>query len=153
VLPGALAREHVDEEWLFSVSLLPDVCVFLGDEDAAAELYALLLPYEALYAMAPSEASFGSVARGLGVLATQLGRFDDAERHLTAALELERRMGARPWIAHVLHDHASMLLARRGAGDAEAAQQLLDEAVAAYRDLGMEAWAARGAALAGGPVT
>lgn len=147
VLPSALAREHVDEEWLFGMGLLPDVCAWLGDGDAAARLYALLLPYEPLYALAPAEAAFGSVARGLGVLATELRRFDDAERHFTVALELERRMGARPWIAHVLHDHASMLLARRAPGDPEAARRLLDEAVAAYRDLGMEAWAARATAV------
>jgi tetratricopeptide (TPR) repeat protein len=142
-----LDREHLDAEWFFSMSLLPDPCAFLGDEDAAAKLYSLLLPYEHVYAQAPVEAVFGSLARGLGVLATTLGRFDDAERHFDAALEIERRMGARPWCAHTQHDLASMLHARAGPGDRERARELLAEAMSTYRDLGMEVWTARAAAL------
>jgi hypothetical protein len=95
------------------------------------------------------EAVFGSLARGLGVLATTLSRFDDAERHFLAALEIERNMGARPWCAHAQHDLAGMLLARGGSGDAARARALVDEAVSVYRELGMETWAARAAALAG----
>jgi DNA-binding SARP family transcriptional activator/tetratricopeptide (TPR) repeat protein len=143
-----LGREHLDEEWLFGMSLLPDVCAFLGDAGAAAQLYALLLPYQRLYAEAPIEATFGSIARGLGVLATTLGRFDDAERHFDAALETERRMRARPWLAHTQHDLAAMLIARGGPGAEERARGLVVEALTTYRDLGMESWAARATALA-----
>jgi DNA-binding SARP family transcriptional activator len=143
-----LAREYLDAEWLFSLSLLPDPCAWLGDEDAAAKLYSLLLPYEQLYAQAPVEALFGSLARGLGVLATSLGRFDDAERHFDVALETERKMRARPWYAHAQHDLAAMLIARGGGGDAGRARTLLQDAVGVYHDLGMETWAARATALA-----
>jgi uncharacterized protein HemY len=111
-------------------------------------LYSLLLPYEHLYAQAPVEASFGSLARGLGVLATTLRRFHDAERHFDVAIETERRMGARPWLAHAQHDLAAMHLARGAAGDPQRAYALLDEAVATYRELGMETWASRARALA-----
>jgi hypothetical protein len=68
-----LSEEYVDAEWLFNMSLLPDVCAVLGDKEAAAELYALLVPYERLYGHAPVEVCFGSIARGLGVLATTSG--------------------------------------------------------------------------------
>ena len=81
------------------------------------------------------------------MLATALGRFDDAERHLEAALEIERRMRARPWVAHVQHDLGAMLVARGDPRAQERARALLAEAAAGYRDLGMEAWAARAAAL------
>ena len=47
LLSRDLGREHLDTEWLFSMSLLPDPCAFLGDEDAAAKLYSLLLPVRA----------------------------------------------------------------------------------------------------------
>jgi hypothetical protein len=40
-----------------------------------------------------------------------------------------------------------VLLARGGAGDAERAPGLLEEAVAVYRELGMEGWATRALAL------
>jgi DNA-binding SARP family transcriptional activator len=147
LLSRDLGREHLDEEWLFGMSLLPDVCAFLGDAGAAAQLYALLLPYQRLYAEAPIEATFGSVARGLGVLAATLGRFDEAERHFDDALETERRMRARPWLAHIQHDLAAMLIARGGQDAEERAGRLLAEAAITYRDLGMESWAARATAL------
>jgi eukaryotic-like serine/threonine-protein kinase len=148
LLSQDLGRIHRDAEWWFSLSLLPDPCAFLGDEEAAAKLYSLLLPYEHLYAQAPVEAIFGSLARGLGVLATTLRRFDDAERHFVVAIETERRMGARPWLAHAQHDLAVMHLTRGAAGDPERAHALLDEAAATYRELGMGSWASRATALA-----
>jgi DNA-binding SARP family transcriptional activator len=146
-----LRREYVDEEWLFAVNTLPDVAAFLGDDHIARELYDLLLPYEHLYAEAPVEGSFGAIARGLGVLAAQLRRFDDAERHFTDAIETERSMRAWPWLAHAQHGLGEMLLAR---GDEARARAVLDEAIAGYRALGMETWAARAesaaAAIRGG---
>ncbi|MDP9189257.1 MAG: AAA family ATPase, partial [Actinomycetota bacterium] len=147
LLSRDLGHEHVDAEWLFSMALLTDPCAFLGDERAAAKLYTLLVPYAQLYAQAPVEAVFGSMARGLGVLATTLRRFDDAERHFEAALELEHRMSARPWLAHTQHDLATLLLARAETGDRFRARELLAEATRTYRVLGMEAWAVRATAL------
>ncbi|MGH2745118.1 MAG: tetratricopeptide repeat protein, partial [Gammaproteobacteria bacterium] len=147
LLSRDLAREHRDAEWFFSISMLVDPCVLLGDRRGAEKLYALLLPYERLYAQAPVEAIFGSLARALGALAATLGRFEDAERHFDVALETERKMRARPWLAHAQHDLAAMLLTRGGTGDAERAGALLDETLSAYRDLGMGTWAARAAAL------
>jgi hypothetical protein len=64
------------------------------------------------------------------------------------AVETERKMGAPPWLAHAQHDLAAMLLARGGAGDAERAGALLDEALSTYRELGMDAWVGRAEALA-----
>jgi len=145
-----LAREYLDAEWLFTISLLADPCARLGDREGAQRLYSMLLPYESLYAQAPVEATFGAMARGLGVLATKLRRFDDAERHFDVAIEIERRMGARPWLAHAQHDLGAMLLARGAAGDSERALALLEDALATYRELGMDAWAARVEALAAG---
>jgi hypothetical protein len=131
------------------MSLLTDPCARLGGESAAAELYSMLLPYDRLYAQAPVESLFGSVARGLGVLATTLRLFDAAERHFDVAIETERKMGARPWLVHAQHELAAMLLARGSAGDSERARALLDHVVAAYRELGMDSWARRAQALAG----
>ena len=108
----------------------------------------MLLPYERLYAHAPVEAAFGSVARALGVLATSLGRFDEAEAHFGAAIEIEQSMSARPWLAHARHDFAAMLLARGARGDSDRARALLDDALATYAELGMRAWVVRAQALA-----
>jgi eukaryotic-like serine/threonine-protein kinase len=151
-LDGMLSRdlehEYVDAEWLFTISMLAAPCASLGNRAAAERLYSMLLPYERLYVQAPVESLFGAVARGLGVLATALGRFEDGERHFDVALEIERAMKARPWLAHAQHDYAAMLVARGGAGDVARAQTLLGQALRSYRELGMNTWADRAAALA-----
>jgi tetratricopeptide (TPR) repeat protein len=144
LLTRDLAARHLDEEWLLALSLLPATCAFLGDMDAAERLYDILLPFEDLYVQAPIEAVFGAVARGLGELAATAGRVDDAERHFQAAIETESRMRARPWLAHAQHDLAELLAAR---GDRERAQGLAHEALASYRELGMQSWAERVAPL------
>ena len=144
LLSRDLEHEHVDAEWLFSMNLLADPSASLASDEGVEKLYSLLLPYENRYGAAPVEATFGSVGRALGALATRLGRFDDAERHFELGLEVERRMRARPWIAHSRHDLAAMLLQR---GDRERAREPLPEALATYRELGMETWAERAEAL------
>jgi DNA-binding SARP family transcriptional activator len=138
-----LGNEHVDAEWLLSMTLLADVCAIVGDQDAAAGLHALLAPYEGLYTVAPVEATFGSVARALGVVASVLERFDAAERHFAFAIETERKMKARPWRAHAQHNLATMLVRRGAIGDDERALALLRDTHDIYRELGMTSWAAR----------
>lgn len=93
------------------------------------------------------EISTGSVSRNLGLLAAVMERWDDAERHFEDALEMNGRIGARPWLAHTEEDYARMLLARDGSGDPERARVLLEAAVAGYRELGMESRAERASAL------
>jgi DNA-binding SARP family transcriptional activator len=141
VLARDLEHRYLDSEWLFTMCLLPELCRTLGDAGAAATVYRLLLPWAAFYAEAPVEASFGAAARGLGVAATVAGDFDAAEGHLEAAIEMERRMRARPWIAHAQHDLAEALLARAGSGDRARAAGLAGEAARQYGALGMRSWA------------
>jgi DNA-binding SARP family transcriptional activator len=150
VFPRHVGPERVDAEWLFTMTVLVDACIRLDDLGAARTMYSMLIPYERLYALAPLEAPFGSVALALGVLATALRRFDEAEGHFDVALEIEQRMRARPWLAHAQHELANMLRARGTAADSERALVLLEDALATYRELGMDAWAARVEALAAG---
>jgi DNA-binding SARP family transcriptional activator len=138
-----LGNEYIDAEWLLSITTLADPCALVGHQDAAARLHALLTPYEGLYTVAPVEATFGSAARALGVVASVLERFDAAEEHFALAIETERKMKARPWLAHTQHDLATMLLRRRAAGDTERACALLQDTHDTYRRLGMKSWAAR----------
>jgi tetratricopeptide (TPR) repeat protein len=125
------------------MSLLADTAALVGDTDSAAVLYGLLLPYSAFNAVDLAEGFRGSVARYLGLLTTTLGRWDSAVGHFNDALAMNERMGARPWLAHTQHDYARMLLARDGPNDRERAQQALDQALATYRELGMESYAAK----------
>jgi tetratricopeptide (TPR) repeat protein len=151
MLSRDLEHEYLDAEWLFTISMLAAPCAGLGDSDAVERLYSMLLPYELLYAQAPVESVFGAVGTSLGVLAAALERFEDAERHFDIAIETERAMRARPWLAHAQHNLAAMLVARGAAADSGRARELLDDARTTYRELGMDVWAGRAEALAGPP--
>jgi len=125
-----------DEEWLASICLLAELGASL-DDPRCARLYELLSPYSERVGTAYPEISVGAVSRYLGLLATADARWHDAERHFEDATEVNRRVGARPWLAHTQEDYARMLLARGDAGDAERAARLLHEVAATYRELGM----------------
>jgi tetratricopeptide (TPR) repeat protein len=137
-----------DQEWLFAMSFLAETSATLIDQKSAAALYDLLAPWAELNAVDVAEGSRGAVSRYLGLLAAATGRPGQAGSHLEAAMAMNERMGARPWLALTQEDYARMLLARRDAGDAERARDLLDRALATYRELGMESQAARAASLA-----
>jgi tetratricopeptide (TPR) repeat protein len=127
----------LDMEWLYGMSLLAETTVLLGEAESADVLYRLLLPWSGFNAVDQPEGMRGSVSRYLGILSTSLGRRDEAEHHFQHAVEANERMGARPWVAYTKEDFARMLLARGKPGDTTRAQQLSDEAVTTYRELGM----------------
>jgi hypothetical protein len=99
----------VDEEWLIGMGFLAEAAAALGATDHAAALYDALLPYADRVAVSYPELSTGAVARTLGILAAVTGRRATAERHFAAALELNRRIEARPWVERTEHDRARML--------------------------------------------
>jgi hypothetical protein len=80
------------------------------------------------------------------MVATTSKRWADEELHFEDALVMNARMGARPWLAHTAYDYARMLHARNGRGDGERAEELLARALANYRDVGMDTYAAAAAA-------
>jgi tetratricopeptide (TPR) repeat protein len=86
------------------------------------------------------EFSLGSAARYLGILASAMARYEQATEHFERALAMNAQMGTRPWLAHTQHDYAAMLSARDDPGDRDRAGELIHEALASYRDLGIEPW-------------
>jgi DNA-binding SARP family transcriptional activator len=131
-----------DEEWEVSVCLLAEAAARLGESDHAAALHEFLLPYSDRIAVSYPEVSLGPVSRFLGILAFAMARWDDAERHFRQALHLGSRIGARPSLAHTRAEYARMLLARGRPGDFARAGDLLDDALAGYRELGMDSFVA-----------
>jgi uncharacterized protein HemY len=75
----------------------------------------------------------------LGLLATTMSLWTEAEGHFEAALEMNAKLGARPWLAHTQHQYATMLLNRDQVGDRDRATSLLDEALGTASELGMAA--------------
>ncbi|HYB90984.1 MAG TPA: AAA family ATPase [Candidatus Binataceae bacterium] len=124
--------------WLPSLVLLSDVCAFLRNREAAAELYQLLLPYAARNATLDVYVCYGSVAHYLGILAATLGNFESALAHFEAALEFNLKMNARPLAAYTQYEYANMLLARNESGDRENALSLGSAALTTAEILGMK---------------
>jgi class 3 adenylate cyclase/tetratricopeptide (TPR) repeat protein len=133
--------------WYAVMVLLSEVCVYLDDAPRAETLYKMMAPYADRNALLDLHVCYGPVARYLGALATVGSHFDDAERHFEAAIESNRRMGARLWLAHSLFDYASMLL-RRGNGDDRArALGYLDTAIKDATASGLKALGDKALAL------
>ncbi len=128
-----------DDFWLTNLVLLANACVVLADEERSARLYEMLLPYAHRNVVVfPGILCFGWGTFFLGMLATTLGRWAEAQAHFEEALEMNGRMGARLWLARTQCEYAAMLLARDGAGDRERALGLLAEALATAQELGMK---------------
>jgi tetratricopeptide (TPR) repeat protein len=135
-----IENEPADGRWLAHVSNLARIAADLEERDLARSLYHRLLPlaeWNAILGAIYTAAPFGAVARPLGLLATSLGLWDEAETHFQTAQRLHRQWNARPWLATTLHDHGHMRLRRGRPEDREAARALLNEAAALANDLEM----------------
>jgi DNA-binding SARP family transcriptional activator len=130
---------------LVNLGLLSDVAAMLNDADHAEVLYELLLPAAACNAVDLPEIFTGAVARNLGVLAAVMRRWADAERHFQAALEMNERFGAQPWVAYTQLGFSRMLLARNETGDRQQSLDLLRHARQSFEQLGMNSWALKSA--------
>ena len=127
-----------DDIFVAALTMLAEVCAFLGDARRAELLYDLLLPHESsCVVIGYAIASLGSAARCLGVLAATMQRWHDAERHFEDAMAMNARIGARSWLASGQVDYARMLLARHASKDHDRAVALLDEAISSAQQLGM----------------
>jgi tetratricopeptide (TPR) repeat protein len=126
----------LDDEWLLSMTLLSEVCTALADVRGAATLYDLLLPQSKMVACLWNEVSLGAVSRYLGRLCSTLSRHE-AATHFECALELNARMGARPWLAHSQYDYAHTLLRRETPAAVQRASDMLGQSRATYHELGM----------------
>jgi class 3 adenylate cyclase len=123
-----------DDLWLETIIHLAAVAAELPDIRAAAVLHELLRPYAGGNAFT-GMGSFGPVDRTLALLAATAGRYDDADRHFAAALELSIRLRAPGWTAHVRCDWAEMLRARGRPGDGERSRELAEQALADAQEL------------------
>ena len=132
--PQGFAAVPRDHTWVITMTFLSRVCARLGDTDTARELYDLLLPcrFEIVTIHA---ACSGPVVYELGLLATMLGHYEDADAHFSAAAEVLQRIGSPAWLAWIRLAWGRMLLTRRLSGDTERAQRLLGQALATAREL------------------
>jgi len=119
--------------------LAAETCVALGDRDGAAALYEKLLPTAGVYAYyGAGIAMIGPLSGQLGMLATLLERYDEAEAHFEQTLAGLEALRAWPWLAQVQYDFARMLIARDAPGDRGRALELLNQALERAQSLEMK---------------
>ncbi|MFN2555729.1 MAG: AAA family ATPase [Nitriliruptorales bacterium] len=127
-----------DAIWIDVMATNSLLCALLGDDERAAILYGLLLPYRDRCNVSDrAVACMGSVERELGLLATTMARWEDATAHFEAALARNETLGSPPLVAHTRADYASMLARRGDVGDLERAAALRRQAATTGRELGM----------------
>jgi len=133
--------------WLASLTYIADACAALGDQAVAALAYPELVSSAGTNVMIGHlVACYGAADRYLGMLAATLGEWERAEEHFERAIELNRQMEARTWLAHTEYEYARMLLARGPAQRARAAP-LLSHAAELAGAIGMSALSGRIAAI------
>ncbi len=141
---GGLAAKNFgdiprDGNWLIAMTLLAEVCVRLGDAERAALLRDLLRPYAGRHIVVGAAlACRGAMDHYLGMLAATMGSYEEADACFRGALEMYERLGARPYAARARTEWARSLAGRARADDLAAARQLLEQALATYRALGLD---------------
>jgi predicted ATPase/class 3 adenylate cyclase len=141
------AHVPVDAVWLRCLTDCASVCAYLGDAARAPALYRLLAPYGDQLPVFVVGTAGGSVLHYLGLLAATMGRFDDAEARFAAAAATHQRIQAPTWLARTRLERARLLLTRHQPGDLERARELLGQAIAAARELGLGNLERKAAAL------
>jgi class 3 adenylate cyclase/tetratricopeptide (TPR) repeat protein len=117
-----------------TLSFLCRLATRVADREAAAQLYELMLPHAE--EVVTSQATWvGPAAHDLGLLAATLGRYDEANSHFAAAVELELRIGSRAILVHTRLEWARALLYRDQPGDRTRALELLNEALDGAKEL------------------
>jgi hypothetical protein len=128
----------VDAKRSTTFAYLAEACTALDDQTCAERLYSLLEPYhEKTITAGIATVCLGAADRYLGLLASVVGNWRAAEGHFESAFDLDRRMHARPWLAHDQHAYALMLRRRGGRRDMERADRLFEQSLATAMDLGM----------------
>jgi class 3 adenylate cyclase/tetratricopeptide (TPR) repeat protein len=126
----------VNNLWLWVMTALALVASRAGDEAVSATVHQRIAPYaDQIAGVTPLWV--GSVSHYLGLAATTLSHFSEAEARFAAAEATHERIGAPTWLARTRLEWARMLLTRRKPGDAERARELLGQALTSARELGL----------------
>ncbi len=129
--------------WSTTMHLLSEACAALRDGGAAEVLYPRLEPLCDQVSMSAGVRCDGSLGHAAGLLATCLGRWDEAERHFEHALAVNDRIGAKAAKIGTLRAWATMLLERDAPEDRLRAQRMIAEANADAEALALVAEAAK----------
>jgi tetratricopeptide (TPR) repeat protein len=129
-------------DWLIALCEAAFVCAAIGDAERAAQLDALLEPYDALHAVFPGPLLYaGPVARFRALLAAVRGERAAAVAGFERALAACEAIGARPAWARVACELGETL--DTGSKRPPRARALLTESLATAESIGMTALVGR----------
>lgn len=139
---GVLARREFRDlspgpDWTTAIAALVEACAVIGDAQAAATLYEILLPYEPYNVAVGATCYHGAGAYFLGLLAATMARWPAAHEHFVRALDMHQRMGAHALVARTLLHFGKLCLTRRDVDRADEGTRMIAGAADAARRLGM----------------
>jgi class 3 adenylate cyclase len=124
--------------WIMFEAECSLLCARLGRSDCVPTLRSMLEDYADQFMVSGFAGCLGgSISLYLGLLATTVGDWPDAEARFAVAAATHERMGAPVLLAYTRLEWARMLLARADLGDAERAEGLLAQALATARALAL----------------
>ena len=138
-LPGNFLR-------LYGLTLAAECCAHLDDTESTRLLYRELAPHGLLIAQAGGGLT-GCVDHYIALLATTLGRLDEADVRFSSAAAAHERLGAPILLARTRLEWAQMLQNRGLPGDAGRAHELLHQALSTAGSLGLATIERRAVAL------
>jgi tetratricopeptide (TPR) repeat protein len=128
-------QANTDGTWTMLLGMVEGLAV-LGERDEAARLYPLVL--EAIDTGTLTRYPDGRLLQSIaGMAATAGGHRDEAEEHYRTALRQAHELPAVIEQPEVRRWYARMLIDRDAPGDRDKARELLTEAIAMYRRIGM----------------
>ena len=128
------ARVATGQNWLLTLAATGAVAAQTGQLDIAERGYERSLPFAGQLCWT-GQTYERPVDLHLARMAWALGRFDEAEAHCAACIDLCERADAPPFVAHTKDAWAEILIER--GGDPDRARQLASEALATAQELGM----------------
>ena len=133
-MPGAI---EVGPRWAALVTMIGTGALMLDDTDTADRVYRELSGLAMTCVADGSGAVFcgGSAHRIVGDLALATGRVAEAVRRYTEAIDVNARIGARPFLALSRLGLARAMVARGSPGDQPSARALVTAAAAEFRRL------------------
>jgi tetratricopeptide (TPR) repeat protein len=135
-LAGALTDIRKAER-LCTCGHLTEAATLLRDRVAANHLYEAMLPYRGQVVTGVVTCCLGSVDRHLGMLATVLDRWNEAEGQFETALAVDAALQSPPLLARTQFWYANLLGGMPG-GDRHRAETLARAAMSTARSLGMD---------------
>jgi tetratricopeptide (TPR) repeat protein len=127
-----------DESWLYAICCISELALALDDRAAYRDLIAILTPHAHECAIATDAVVWwGSASHFLGKLHAALGEHDKAAEYFERALGVHLKMQSPPFVALTQYEYAKALVSSCCADSLDLAAQMLAEADATTKRLGM----------------